>query len=132
MKDITKQWLEFAEVDIKCCQNNLDDDFVTNTVVFHSQQAVEKCFKAIIEEKGMNIPRIHNLMRLHKFIQDLVQFSIDLDLLANLDEVYTSARYPSDLGLMPNGKPTTTEASEMYEFALFIYNKTVEMINLKR
>lgn len=29
---------------------------------------------------------------------------------------------------MPNGKPTKEEAKEMFEFAKYVYTKTVEMI----
>lgn len=49
MKDITKQWLEFAKSDIICSKNSLADEFLTNIVAFHAQQTVEKRFKAIIE-----------------------------------------------------------------------------------
>ena len=49
MKASTRQWLEFAQTDLRSCENNLHDEFVTNVVAFHAQQAVEKAFKALIE-----------------------------------------------------------------------------------
>jgi HEPN domain-containing protein len=55
MRAKTKQWLEFAQTDLRSCENNLNDEFVTNVVAFHAQQAVEKTFKALIEEKGIRI-----------------------------------------------------------------------------
>ena len=94
MKEITKQWIDFAKSDIICCKNSLSDKFLTNIVAFHSQQTVEKCFKAILEENGVKLPRIHNLIHLYSKINDIISFSIDLDALATLDEVYTSSRYP--------------------------------------
>ena len=124
MKDITKQWILFAKSDIICCRNNLSDEFLTNIVAFHSQQTVEKCFKAILEENGIKLPLIHNLVRLYAKIKDIVSFSIDLDALTTLDEVYTTSRYPGDLGILPDGKPSRTEAETMYEFAKQIYDNT--------
>jgi HEPN domain-containing protein len=41
MKAITLQWLEYAKADLKSCENNINDDFLTNIVAFHSQQTVE-------------------------------------------------------------------------------------------
>ena len=40
-----------------------------------------------------------------------------------LDDLYIDSRYPGDLGLLPNGKPTLTDAEEFYEFAKDVYNK---------
>ena len=51
MKATTQQWLDLAKTDLRSCQNNLLDDYVTNIVAFHSQQAVEKVLKALLEEK---------------------------------------------------------------------------------
>ena len=42
MKASTLHWLELAQADLRSCENNLHDDFVTNIVAFHSQQATEK------------------------------------------------------------------------------------------
>jgi len=47
-----------------------------------------------------------------------------------LDRVYTSSRYPSDTGLLPEGKPKIKEIKEMYEFAKQIYDNTTQMLNL--
>lgn len=129
MKDITTQWLELARSDIIVSRNSLSDEFLTNIVAFHSQQAVEKCFKAIMEEKGIALARIHNLVRLYAKVKNVIEFDVDLDMLTTLDNVYTSSRYPSDLGLMPDGKPTIEQASEMYNSAKQIYENTLSLLN---
>ena len=49
MKDATQQWLNSAETDLRTYKRILDDEFLTNIVAFHSQQVIEKCFKAIID-----------------------------------------------------------------------------------
>jgi len=42
--------------------------------------------------------------------------------------MYTTARYPGDLGLIPNGKPSQELANQLYEYAKYIYDKTSEMM----
>ncbi len=127
MKAITQDWLNYAKADLRNCEHIIKDDFLTNIVAFHSQQTVEKCFKAIIEENGIKLKRIHNLVKLYGIIENKINFNIDEYLLDLLDRVYTSSRYPGDTGLLPEGKPDTQEAKEMYEFAKGIYDNTIQM-----
>ena len=122
MKASTKQWLEFAQTDLRSCENNLSDEFVTNVVAFHAQQAVEKAFKALIEEKGIRMSRIHNLSRLKALTEPFLISQIDETELEMLDNVYTSSRYPGDIGLLSTGKPTMNESKELYNIAQRIYN----------
>jgi len=124
MKDTTKQWLNFAETDLRTCVKLLGDEFLTNVVAFHSQQVIEKCFKAIIEEQALQLPRIHSLARLFGVIQNNIEFKIENTMLQKIDTVYTTSRYPSDLGLMPEGKPTLRLAEQLFEFAKYIYDST--------
>ena len=121
MKASTRQWLEFAQTDLRSCENNLNDEFVTNVVAFHSQQAVEKAFKALIEEKGIRMSRIHNLTRLYALTESFLISTIDEIELEMLDNVYTSSRYPGEIGLLSTGKPTMKESKELYDIALKIY-----------
>ena len=121
MKTSVQQWLEFAQADLRSCENNLHDNFVTNIVAFHSQQAVEKAFKALLEERGIAIPKVHNLIRLHSLSEPFLAELIDLSELDVLDDVYTSSRYPGETGMMATGKPTLAESKELYEIAQKIY-----------
>src|SRR5664280_2965155 len=100
MKPSTIRWLEFAQTDLRSCENNFNDEFVTNVVAFHAQQAVEKAFKALIEEKGIRMSRIHNLTRLYALTESFLVSTIDETELEMLDNVYTSSRYPGDMGLL--------------------------------
>lgn len=128
MKEITKEWLEYAKADLKSCDNNIKDESLTNIVAFHCQQAIEKCFKAIIEEYGLRLERIHNLFKLYKAIETKISFSIDIDKLELIDKVYTTSRYPGDMGLMPEGKPTVEGAKQMYDFAKYIFDNTIQLM----
>jgi HEPN domain-containing protein len=128
MKAVTKQWLDFAKTDLRSCENNMHDDFVTNIVAFHSQQAVEKSFKALLEEKEIPVPRVHNLIRLHALAEQFLIGPIYLSELDELDSVYTSSRYPSDIGLLATGKPTISESRELYECAKKIFEIILQSI----
>lgn len=48
MKPATREWLELSEVDLRAAGTLCPDPLLTAAVAFHSQQAVEKAFKAII------------------------------------------------------------------------------------
>ena len=132
MKASTKQWLEFAQTDLRSCENNLSDEFVTNVVAFHAQQSVEKAFKALIEEKGIRMSRIHNLTRLHALTELFLISPIDETELEMLDNVYTNSRYPGEIGLLATGKPTMNESKELYNIALNIYSILLQSIEAKK
>ncbi len=130
MKDTTKQWLNLVETDLRTCEKLLDDDFLTNVVAFHAQQVIEKCFKAIIEEQGLQLPRVHTVARLYGSIQNIIAFAVDGQMLQITDTVYTTTRYPSDLGLIPEGKPSKELAIQLYEFAKYIYGNTIKTFEI--
>lgn len=129
MKKNTNQWVEFAKRDLKAADELKDDEYLANISLFHSQQAVEKILKAIIEETGIQIPRIHNVTELYKRIGNLI--TIEESSLDILDNVYIEARYPADMGLLPSGHPTTDDANEIYTMAEQIFNKCLNYIENK-
>lgn len=129
MKPSTQQWLEFAKADLINCQRILEDEFLTTILAFHSQQVVEKCFKALINEKNLDIPRIHNLVRLYQVVERFLENPIEIRELMALDSVYTSSRYPSDIGMIASGKPTRQDALSLYQSAEKIFESITKLIN---
>jgi HEPN domain-containing protein len=129
MKPSTRQWLDFAKADLINCERIIYDEFLTAIVAFHSQQVVEKCFKAIIDEKNLDIPRIHNLVRLYQVVEGFLKNPIEIRELMALDSVYTSSRYPSDIGMIASGKPTQQDALALYESAKIIFEAITELID---
>jgi len=113
---------------LQSCKKLLEDEFLTNSVAFHAQQVVEKCFKAVYEENELKVPRIHSLLRLYDAISEYLDFELDECLLEKKDAVYTETRYPSDVGMLPDGKPSLSAAKELYEFADYIYNNTIKLM----
>ncbi len=88
---------------------------------FHAHQAIEKSFKAIIEEYDIGFIKTHSLENLYNKVKALIKLKIDIDKLIILDQLYIDARYPGDLGLLPNGKPTVREASTFYKIAKEVF-----------
>jgi len=66
MNPLTLEWLNKAEGDLTTARRELRARSSPNydAVCFHSQQAAEKYLKAILQESGANIPKIHQLMDL--------------------------------------------------------------------
>jgi len=128
MKTPAEQWLDFAEADLNACRKLLNDDLLTNIVAFHSHQVIEKCFKAIMKDKGLTIPRIHSLSKLFGNIEQFIAFSIDTKMLQKADTIYTVSRYPGDIGLLPQGKPSVELSKELYGFAEYTFENTRNMI----
>jgi HEPN domain-containing protein len=130
MKQLTRDWLNSAEDDLISIKTLLDNPILTNIVAFHSQQAIEKSIKAIVEEFGITLIKTHNLQTLLIKIEDVIYLSVNELIISELDRLYIDSRYPGDLGLMPNGKPTLVEAEIYYQEALKI-KEQVESLLLK-
>ena len=64
--------------------------------------------------------------KLYKNINDLID--IDYDKLELINELYIESRYPGDMGLLPEGKPSMHDAKEFYEFALSIFKQISQKI----
>lgn len=84
--------------------------------MFSAQQCVEKAFKAILELHNQRIPKTHSTLKLFDLVKDYLAINIDIDMLIELDRPYIDARYPTDLGLLPEGKPTIEDAKRFYKF----------------
>lgn len=128
MKTLTQDWLLSAKTDIDVIKRILDREDLANVAAFHSQQCVEKVFKAVIEEFEIQTLKTHNLLTLYKNVQRIYPEKLDEDILDLLNKLYTDSRYPSGLGFLPQGKPTLKDAQGFYEFAKDIFNKTKEFL----
>ena len=121
MKSAVSRWLELAEIDLKAARVLLKEGDLTGVVCFHAQQSVEKSLKALIESKGLNPPKSHDLILLYDRVDDLVQ--LDEDTLSKLNQVYIDTRYPASVGLLPDGLPDLEDAKAFYDYAREVYNQ---------
>ena len=130
MKKPAEEWLKAANDDLKVIEKIIYDETLTNMIAFHSQQAIEKSFKSILEEFESKVPRIHNLIKLKEMTEKYITIETNRKLLEQVNEIYSDVRYPSDIGLVPTGKPSIKLAKEFYVFALSIKNKIEKKINI--
>lgn len=120
MKQKTQDWLEFVKRDLKGAELLLSNDDLTNLVLFHCQQAVEKVFKAILEEFGLAVPRLHSTIRLYNLLPDEAQKAVSAtpEELEDIDDIYIDVRYPGDLtGILSSGLPSKSRAEDMFQIA---------------
>lgn len=127
MKQTTREWLLAAEDDLIAAKKLVGEDRLTNVVAFHCQQCLEKCFKAVIEEKGKPSIKSHDLLRLQLNANIQIGESETI-LLGIINEVYIDARYPGDLGLLPHGKPTIAEVETFIGFCESIFFRITNQI----
>ena len=128
MKKQAKSWLEAAYDDILVIENIKSVEDLSHMVAFHSQQSIEKAFKAILEEHNERIPKTHNLIALLQKVEQYINVEINNSIIAQLNELYIEARYPADFGLLPEGKPSKEKAINFYRYAVEIFELASEII----
>jgi HEPN domain-containing protein len=116
---------------LKIISRIIDLEDLSHMIAFHSQQSIEKSFKALIEYKNLKVPKQHDLLKLKELIIQDININDD-DLLDTLNELYIDSRYPGDMGLLPYGKPTLEDAKEFYNFAKMIFDKVCEILEIDK
>lgn len=132
MKQITKDWLEAASIDIESIGYLLQNERLIGHVAFHAQQAIEKALKALMEEHGDRVPKVHSLSKLFDSCSVYFDFQFDEDLVIALDSLYIESRYPGEFGLLPEGKPTIKQAQIFYDFAQEIYLTVKDQLETRK
>jgi HEPN domain-containing protein len=72
---------------------------------------------------GKPLLKIHDLTKLYGIIKEIKNFEIDEDLLSIINETYIEDRYPGELGLLPDGMPSSEQAHDFLNFAKQIAEK---------
>jgi len=117
MKKITENWISMAENDLRAAEIIIkDDNPLTNIVVFHCQQAIEKYLKAFLVENDIPLAKTHDLVRLNEMVQKNKNLDIDENMFDIINEVYVESRYPTEFGLMSDATPTHKQAMEFIEY----------------
>lgn len=125
---IAREWLKASQDDLLLISEILHNPLLTHMVAFHAQQSVEKTLKALAEFHGMTPPRKHDLLMLSGMVHHVIPIS-DADMLDTLNSLYIEARYPGELGLLPNGKPTLDEARRFYDFARQLHAQATRLLD---
>jgi len=130
MKKRVNEWLKLAKVDLDSVIKLLEDSNLTQSAAFHCQQSIEKSFKALLEEQSGTFIKTHDLLRLYGLIEESgVKLNIDEDILDSINAVYIESRYPSDIGLIPEGKPKTSTIKTFYNLSESIYSQIVSILD---
>lgn len=122
------EWLKAANDDLILLSEIQHNAHITHLIAFHSQQAIEKSLKSLLEYNNRYVPKVHKLQSLIDVTP--LPFSVDEDLIQLLDSLYIESRYPGDMGLLPYGKPTLEDAKKFYTFAQTVFNNVCEILNI--
>jgi HEPN domain-containing protein len=128
MKRQAKAWLKSAYDDLLTIQELIGNELLTHVVAYHAQQAIEKSLKAILEDRSEPVPRIHNLITLRGMVEEFFQFDEDSEIFDQINELYVDSRYPTDLGYLPEGKPSVVTAAAFQDTAERIYEKVLKSL----
>ena len=127
---LSKEWVKSAYYDLENIRYIINADHLTHIVAFHSQQAIEKLFKALIVKNSNNLPKTHDLLKLTQKVKDKIEIT-DRKTLEELNELYIDSRYPNSFALMPHGKPTLEDAKRYYNFASEIFENVANYLGIK-
>lgn len=123
MRELTLEWLKSASDDLLLIENIENKKYLTHMVAFHSQQSIEKSLKAVLFEFEEQTPRIHSIASLFTKATKYIKLDINQILNDELDKLYIDSRYPGDIGLLPDGKPSIENANDFYQYAKSICSK---------
>ena len=121
-------WLRSAHDDLLTISELIGNELLTHVVAYHAQQAIEKSLKAILENNSEPVPRIHNLITLKGMVEKFLQFDEDSDIFDQINELYVDSRYPTDLGYLPEGKPSLKAAVAFKNTAQSIYEEVLNSL----
>jgi HEPN domain-containing protein len=108
------QWIRSADGDLAAAKHLLSGGTeLVPGAVFHAQQAVEKCLKAVLVWYQVEFPKTHDIGRLMDLLKTVDSGLADRVREASALTPYAvEARYPSDLP-----EPTLAEAREALSIA---------------
>ena len=104
MKGETKQWLKYADENLRSAKVLLDNKLF-NPCLQNAQQAVEKMLKALLVEFSVKFKKTHSINELAML---LAENHLDINLVEEerelLDSIYLPSKYP--LGsILPDFEP---------------------------
>ncbi|MCL4457770.1 MAG: HEPN domain-containing protein [Nitrospirae bacterium] len=93
---IVKQWLEYAEEDLRLAKHalKLSSSCPYKLIAFHAQQCAEKYLKAFLAFKKVDFPYTHNISLLLELCVPHADWTDDLQEAKTLTPYAVTARYP--------------------------------------
>ena len=99
VRDLTLEWIGKAEEDAAVAEreNRVRKQPSPGAVCYHAQQCIEKYLKAVLQEQGLPIPKIHDLTSLSEQCQfNPLCVPVERDGLVSLTRFATRFRYPGE------------------------------------
>lgn len=114
-------WLKFAYDDLYVANSILKSDYIViGSALYHSQQCVEKAFKAFLVYKNIKPKKIHDLIVLCHDCSDFnSEFLELLPIAVELNPFATGIRYPDSYELIYDvsiAEYSVKCASKVYDF----------------
>jgi HEPN domain-containing protein len=129
MKKITREWLNYARIDLRTAEEIIDDETLTPSTTFHCHQCIEKVFKALLTEHEIIPPKTHNLLQLLRIIKDkIVEIDISFESIEHINETYIDSRYPDETELLQENYPSIEKVKSFLVLANEIATKINAMI----
>lgn len=119
MHALTEEWIAKAEGDWRTANREMRVRRAPNydAVCFHCQQCAEKYLKAILQEQGHHIPKIHDLNQLLEFCLPY-DGTLELyrDLLKDLTRYAVEFRYPGESPTKEDARTALRHAKTLRAF----------------
>jgi len=119
MNPLTLEWIEKAEGDYLTAQREYRARKSPNydAVCFHAQQTAEKYLKAVLQENGSPVPRIHNLADLLALVSKIDSSYLMIQIDLNIMETYAvQFRYPGMSADRDEAKLALSAAGQVRSF----------------
>lgn len=96
--DPASRWRREASEELRAAELVAAHDEVPDRVAgFHAHLAAEKAIKSLLIERGIEMPRIHDLVGLHRLLPETDQRRFEAADLEVLNPWTIEGRYPADL-----------------------------------
>jgi HEPN domain-containing protein len=96
--DIASRWRREASEELRAAEVVAAHDEVPDRVAgFHAYLAAEKALKSLLIDRGVEVPRIHDLIGLHRLLPEMDQVRFAPADLEMLNPWTIEGRYPADL-----------------------------------
>lgn len=121
MRKLAENWIAYAYADLRAAEKLEGDHELSGIATFHCQQCVEKSLKAMLALHCTQIPRIHDLVTLHKRVTEVEPPPMDVSELLQLNDAYIDVRYPIDPSASARTTPSPQKTREFVALATRVY-----------
>ena len=123
---LARRWFQKAENDLLSVQNNLKaEQYASDTVCFHCQQAAEKYLKGFLAWHQMPFAKTHDLLDLLRRLMQVSNMDAQMlsDNLLLLDRYSVSIRYPQEYEEEPNEEEVREAVEAAYAVRAWVCSR---------